>query len=226
MQDFMKSIGQTDAFGTAILIVLLLLSIGCWAITLNRWFVYRRARRQSAEFLDMFEAKGGDFSGIHSEAERFSRAYHSATFTACYRELRALAKVENKALVFGREVIAAVESAMSRAMANQSLHLQHYLFFLATTTGLAPFLGLLGTVWGILMVFQKMGAGASQDLGTIAPGISTALVTTIVGLVVAIPALVAYNYFQRVLEIILTDMENFAKRLASILEKNAAAQGR
>lgn len=212
----------SDAVGKAIVILILLLSVFAWAVTFNRWYVFRRARNQSAAYLKMFDDKGGDFSGIYAESARFPHAYHSATFMACYRELRGLAKVENKALVFGREIIAAIENAMSRALADQSLQLQHYLFFLATTTGLAPFMGLLGTVWGILVVFLQMGVTGGQDLGVIAPGISSALLTTIVGLIVAIPALVAYNYFQRVMEIMLTDMENFAKRLSGVLEKNAA----
>lgn len=222
MKAFLDSLWQTEPFGKLILLVLLFLSIACWAITFNRWRVYKRAQRQSQEFLEMFEEKGGDFSGIHASVPDYPHSYHAATFAACYRELRALAKVENKTLHFGREIIPAVENAMSRTMADQLLNLQHYLFYLATTTGLAPFLGLLGTVWGIMAVFMDMAVGGAGDLGRIAPGISTALTTTIVGLIVAIPALVAYNYFQRYNEIIITDMENFAKRLSSILEKNAA----
>ncbi len=221
MKALIDILKASDPAGTVIVILIAFLSIFAWAITLNRLYVYWVARRESARFLNMFDQKGGDFSGIYAEAARFPRSYLSAIFIACYRELRALAKVEKNGLVYGRETIAAIENSMSRAIADQSLNLQHYLFVLATITGLGPFLGLLGTVWGIMVVFHQMGLEAGQHLGAIAPGISSALLATIAGLVIAIPALVAYNYFQRVNEIMITDMEGFAKRLSSILEKNA-----
>ena len=117
-----------------------------------------------------------------------------------------------------------VRNEMDRAANRESLHLERYLPLLATTASASPFIGLLGTVWGIMNTFRALGATGSSSLAVVAPGIAEALVATAVGLVAAIPAVMAYNYFLQRIRVMQAKMDNFASQLMDILPHDAVAR--
>ena len=112
-----------------------------------------------------------------------------------------------------------IERVLERTITEEIRHLESYLIFLATTSNVAPFIGLFGTVWGVLGAFQALSRTGSAALSSLAPGMATALTATIAGLFAAIPASVFYNYFTNKIAIMITDMDSFSLQLANILQK-------
>jgi len=117
-----------------------------------------------------------------------------------------------------------VDRAMIKAKTRVNTHMERYLTFLATTGSTAPFIGLFGTVWGIMTAFRNIGATGNANLATVAPGIAEALIATAVGLFAAIPAVVAYNFFLQRVRVLAKDMENFSTDLLNLIERQLHRQ--
>jgi biopolymer transport protein TolQ len=113
-----------------------------------------------------------------------------------------------------------IERAMRRAMRLQTTRLERALIFLATTASTAPFVGLFGTVWGIMDAFRGLAVTKTSSIQAVAPGIAEALIATAVGLSAAIPAVMAYNYFSRQIRVLAADMENFVAEFLNIAERH------
>jgi len=204
-----------------VLLTLVATSIVSWGIALAKGREMRRARRQSARFIDVFwEAK--NLNAIQAASSDMKQSPVAQVFRAGYQELQRLTRLkrgeEGEESEFGG--IENVQRAMQRARTQEVTRLERGLTFLATTASTAPFIGLFGTVWGIMTAFMGLSATTSSSIQAVAPGIAEALVATAVGLAAAIPAVVMYNRFARQLRVLAAEMDTFGAEFLNIAERH------
>jgi biopolymer transport protein TolQ len=211
----------------SVLLVLVGFSIGCWGIALAKSIEMRRARRQSNRFIDIFwDAK--NLATIQAASVDLKESPVAQVFRAGYQELQRLTKAKrgnpggDDEVEFGG--VENVQRAMQRARTQEVTRLERGLTFLATTSSTAPFIGLFGTVWGIMTAFLGLSSATSTSIQAVAPGIAEALIATAVGLAAAIPAVVMYNRFARQLRVITADMDTFAHEFLNIAERHFLAK--
>ena len=208
----------------ATLLVLVTFSIVGWYIIGYKYVFLRRAQRESARFLDAFW-QSRRLDDIYQAATELSRSPVSHVFRAGYIELGKL-RAHEPDQPGGRAAFAdigdleSIERALSRAQTSEVTRLESMVPFLATTGTTAPFVGLFGTVWGIMNSFRSIGARGQANLATVAPGIAEALIATAIGLVAAIPAVMAYNYFVRRIKVQASEMESFSKDFLNIVKRH------
>ena len=219
---------ETGYINLAVLAILLLLSVVSWAIILQKWLAYRTIERQTATFLDVFR-RSSKFSEVQSVCPSLPASPLVGVFQAGYAELNAQFKLTGGAAAAnpgspaGRPTLkslAAVDRALLRASAVEVNKLEKRIPFLATIASAAPFIGLFGTVWGILITFQRIGVTGSTNLATVGPGIADALVATAAGLFAAIPAVMAYNHFTTKVKGFASDLDDFSLEFLNIAERN------
>jgi biopolymer transport protein TolQ len=189
-----------------ILAVLVLFSVVSWGIILERWRTFSRAQRESDLFLDRFK-KGGGLASIQDATATLTASPLAGLFRAAFREI-SLNPPAGEAADAG--TIGALDRVLRKNTSVQVTELEKSLGFLATTAGATPFIGLFGTVWGIMNAFRGIGVSGTASLAAYAPGIAEALVATAAGLFAAIPALIGYNHFQRRLRLFEAGMEEFS----------------
>jgi biopolymer transport protein TolQ len=207
-----------------VMMTLLIFSVVSWWIIIGKQFLFRKARRASDEFLDHFwECK--TLNHAFESAKSFPDSPEAAVFVSGFNELRKIsaARKDQTNLKNLHMQLAGMENlkrAVRKAQLVESDRLERSLAFLATTGSATPFIGLFGTVWGILTAFQEIGARGSASLAVVAPGISEALVATAAGLAVAIPAVVFYNYYSNKLADVETDVDNFSSDFLNLIERD------
>jgi biopolymer transport protein TolQ len=208
-------------FAQCVIILLLLMSIVSWAIVIRKLRTLGRAARQTRQFLSVFgyRTRLGDYEKV---AKELKQSPLSGLLLAGVKEWDALradfGKIEGGSDLL-QQLIPNITEAVERAASRESDKLQSSLAFLSITTMVAPFLGLLGTVQGVLTTFLGLRGTQIPTLQTIAPGISDALITTVMGLVVAIPAALFYNYFVGRARDLESEMDRFATELTGILRR-------
>ncbi|MEO8352036.1 MAG: MotA/TolQ/ExbB proton channel family protein, partial [Chthoniobacteraceae bacterium] len=211
--------------GKIILAALFLASVFSWTVMVTKFRVLRRARRQRHRFLELFRADRQPLH-LYQERARFEGAPVFTIYKAGCRELcfHLLGSPEVDETFRARLEIAprispaqmrVVSTAMERAVGETALRLESRMILLATAVSGAPFLGLLGTVWGVMDTFSDVAKAGSANLAAMAPGVSAALITTVTGLLVAIPAMFGYNYLLTTLRGMIVELDNFAAELAS-----------
>ena len=209
----------------AVLAVLLIFSAVSWGIILYKQRQLGRAARQSLQFLEVFR-KSSRFSEVQAVCGGLTASPLVGLFQSGYAELNAQLRgpSENRpAAASGRPTLRsldAVDRALLRASTTELAKLEHRVSFLATTASLTPYIGLFGTVWGILNSFQGIGASGSTNLATVAPGIAEALVATALGLFAAIPAVYFYNDITSRVKAFSNQMEDFSMEFLTIAERN------
>lgn len=204
-----------------VLLVLAYFSVVSWAIIFLKFRVVRRAIIDSEKFLDFFWAKKR-FDLIGQGLKDFSQSPLTVLFREAYQELLRGQRAGTEATAgptaeLGRS--ANVARALRRATTSETQRLEKYLTFLATTGSTAPFIGLFGTVWGIMDSFHGIGKTGSASLAVVAPGISEALIATAIGLVAAIPAVMAYNHFVNKVNVLTGEMDNFCQEFLNIVQR-------
>lgn len=203
-----------------VLLVLVYFSVVSWTIIFFKLRIIHRATRDSERFLDFFWSKKR-FDLIQQGAGEFSASPLVVLFRDGYQEL---ARGQKKSDGEESDPVADlgraenVARALRRASTQETQRLEKYLTFLATTGSTAPFIGLFGTVWGIMDSFRSIGETGSASLAVVAPGISEALIATAIGLVAAIPAVVAYNHFVNKVNVLTGEMDNFSQEFLNIVE--------
>lgn len=207
----------------AVLWILIASSAASWGITFYKLRQLRRARRQSEKFVQVFwESKS--LGQIHTASLEYEHSPVAHVFRAGYQELLRLTRARRSEESSESETelggAANVERAMRRATNQEVTRLEKTLTFLATTASTAPFIGLFGTVWGIMNAFRGLSTAQTSSIQAVAPGISEALVATAVGLAAAIPAVVGYNHFNREVQVLHSDMENFSSEFLNIAERH------
>ena len=207
-----------------VLLVLVYFSVVSWAIIFFKFRVIHRATRDSEKFLDFFWAKKR-FDLIGQGLKDYPSSPLVVLFREGYQELikvqgRRTPEHEHQGLSADMGGAGNVGRALRRATTLEIHRLEKYLTFLATTGSTAPFIGLFGTVWGIMDAFHGIGRTGSASLAVVAPGISEALVATAIGLVAAIPAVVAYNHFVNKVNVLSGEMDNFSQEFLNIVERS------
>jgi len=211
-----------------VLAILVLFSLISWAIILRKSLQLRRSTRQSERFLHAFR-KSARFSEVSSAAGKLEASPLVGVFRAGYAEIDTqikAAKAQSGDTLGGAaggyrlRSVAALERSLQRAIHGELAVLGRGTPFLATTAAATPFIGLFGTVWGIMVAFGDIGATGSTSIVTVAPGIAEALVNTAGGLAAAIPALIAYNHFAQSLRRVKGQLEDFALELLNLAERN------
>ncbi|MEM9553262.1 MAG: MotA/TolQ/ExbB proton channel family protein [Acidobacteriota bacterium] len=211
-----------------VFLVLAAMSVGSWAIMVSKLMQYRKAERDGAEFLDVFR-RSKRFSEVNAAAGRLSGSPLVGLFQAGYAEIDAQVKAARERAQRGGDAadggfrvksLNGVERSLRRAIGVESAVLSRGTAFLATTAAAAPFIGLFGTVWGIMVAFNNIGVTGSTSITAVAPGIAEALVNTAAGLAAAIPALMGYNYFGSRLRQTRAAMQDFVLEFMNLTERN------
>ncbi|MGE3956344.1 MAG: MotA/TolQ/ExbB proton channel family protein [Vicinamibacterales bacterium] len=222
-------IARSTPMSKAVLLTLALMSVASWAIILYKIWVFRRSEQQSSSFLDVFR-RSSKFSEVQAVCRSLNESPLVGLFQSGYAELTAQLKQaapdesqSNPRTGAGRPTLkslAAVDRALMRASVVEVNKLESRITFLATTASIAPFVGLFGTVIGIMMSFQMIGETGSTNLASVGPGIAEALVATAAGLVAAVPAVVGYNHFSNRVRLSASQMDDFAMEFLNIAERN------
>ena len=200
-----------------VLIILLLFSVASWAIIFSKWGLFRRARVQSNRFMRMFR-KSERLNEVAAVVEQFKPSPLVAVFEGAYSELRKQTSYPIR--------MTALQRATQIASSEELTRLESRLPWLAIVGVVSPFIGLFGTVWGIIDAFHGLGTAGSATLRAVAPGISEALITTAAGLFAAIPAVIAYNLFMQHIREFGARMDDFSLELINEVERAQATPTR
>jgi biopolymer transport protein TolQ len=210
---------QSRGVVTGVLVLLAAFSVASWYIIAYKYLALKRAHGQSQRFLDRFwHSKRLD--AIYKSAEDYKRSPIAQVFKAGYIELSKIKGDKPSDATGWLGDMQSIERALERAQTTELTNLESKIPFLATTGSAAPFVGLFGTVWGIMNSFRSIGIAKSASLATVAPGIAEALVATAIGLMAAIPAVVAYNYFTRRVKVQAAEMDTFASDFLNITKRH------
>ncbi len=212
----------SDLFGKTIFLGLLALSILTWTLFLKKFFLQREARRMSLQMMQVFQKKklnplAVDLGEMHHPFAMLYRTLKEHTLALLQKNHSVMP--ENDTVTLSRTDIDLIEAYLLSCVSSETKAMEKNLFILSTVVSLAPFLGLLGTVWGILLTFAELQAGAAANANTtVIGGLAMALGTTVMGLLVAIPALIGYNYLKASIAHFSTDMEDFSQLLLASVE--------
>ena len=219
-------LGEAGWVGRIVFVILVGFSFASWFVIFLKAIRFSRAHRTTERFLSVFR-KSRRFSEVSSQTGELAASPLVGMFQAAYAELDSqvkTARAEEPAGAgdgrFRIRSLSGIERALRRSAARESRALARNLGILATTAAAAPFIGLFGTVWGIMKSFDAIGGTGSTSIVAVAPGIAEALVNTAAGLGAAIPALVAYNVMQGRIRELRGDMEDFGQEFLALAEKN------
>jgi biopolymer transport protein TolQ len=230
--DLIHMISNAGMVVQLVLLLLLFFSVTSWAIIIIKYRYIKRAYQQSAEFTEFFW-KSRDLSNAFAKAKQLHGSPMARIFRIGYLELKKTSQTgesvkpetsENSgsSLSFNTQFagIDNVKRALRRATNTEMTRMTQMVPFLATTGNTAPFIGLFGTVWGIMNSFSGIGQRGSASLAVVAPGISEALVATAAGLAAAIPAVIAFNFFTNKIRIVETELHSFSADFLNIIERD------
>lgn len=231
--DLIQMIGGAGLMVQFVMALLLIFSITSWAIILIKFLYFRKAFRESEEFLEFFW-KSRNFSDVFTRSKQLQGSPIARTFRVGYLDLRKLGQSNvpvnaseqrsgnGDALSLGGRLHGTdtIKRSLRRAINTEMTRTVQMVPFLATTGNTAPFIGLFGTVWGIMNSFHGIGQMGSASLAVVAPGISEALIATAAGLGAAIPAVIAYNHFMNKVRNVETELQSFAADFLNIVERD------
>ena len=204
-----------------VMLLLLAASVVSWTMIFRKWFAIKAANRAADEFEGKFWGGGNInqmYSGLSRQAGQLTGM--DSVFVAGFREY---SRLENQKSIKPMDVLEGVQRAMRVALSREISFLETHLSFLATVGSTSPYVGLFGTVWGIMNSFRSLGAVQQATIAHVAPGIAEALVATAMGLFAAIPAVIAYNRYSTEVERLVTRYEVFMEEFSSILQRQAFA---
>jgi biopolymer transport protein TolQ len=225
--DLLQMVAGSSPISKAILLVLILFSVTSWAVILFKLWVFSRSERQSVAFLEVFR-RSNKFSEVQAVCKTLAESPLVGIFQAGYAELNAQLRLGGAAGAAGATAVArpptkslaALDRALLRAASVEVNKLESRVPFLATTASITPYIGLFGTVWGIMAAFQGIGQTGSTNLGVVAPGIAEALIATAAGLFAAIPAVYFYNHLSNRVKLLASEMDDFSLEFLTISERN------
>ncbi len=228
--DVWEMISHAGPMVKFILAALVFLSLACWSVTFIKFRLFRRVRKESDLFITQFRQRK-NFPTLFRDTQMLNDSHLAQIFRIGFSELNRLNKsVDARSLpevkLHPEILLESVERAMREAVTTEAAHLERFLPLLATTGSTAPFIGLFGTVWGIMGSFHEIGQKGTANLAVVAPGISEALVATAIGLGAAIPAVVAYNYFINRVRVMENEMSYFAADFLNLLKRDLMRRSR
>jgi len=224
-------VNRSTVVAKVVIVCLALFSVVSWGVILYKLWAFQRASRQSTQFLDVFR-RSNKFSEVQAVCRSLVESPLVGLFQSGYAELTAQLRQSTPPDVGngpnprpqpGRPTlksIAAVDRALMRASVVEVSKLEHWIPFLATTASVTPFIGLFGTVWGILVAFEQIGVTGSTSIAAVGPSIAEALITTALGLFAAIPALIFYNHLTNRVKQMASEMDDFSMEFLNISERN------
>jgi len=225
-QDVFELVARSSPISKLVLLVLILFSVTSWGIILFKLWALNRAERQSTAFLDIFR-RSAKFSEVQAVCKNLSESPLVGIFQAGYAELNTQLRqgvpTQTGATVAARvtlKSLPALDRALLRAAGVEVNKLESRVSFLATTASITPYIGLFGTVWGIMAAFQGIGQTGSTNLAVVAPGIADALIATAAGLFAAIPAVYFYNHLASRVKLLASEMDDFSLEFLNISERN------
>jgi biopolymer transport protein TolQ len=213
--DFIYLIKNASVVVKLVLLLLLAFSIISWAVIIFKLMEYRRARKNSMRFLEFFK-KNKNFSEINNTKSLYGNNPLGEIFRFGYREI---SLQSGSSQTLGKLDLESVHRALLRASNSEITRFERLNGFLATCASATPFIGLFGTVWGIMSSFQQIGIQMNANLATVAPGIAEALIATALGLFAAIPAVIFYNLLLNKLKVLIAMMEDFVLEFLNLSEK-------
>lgn len=225
--DLIRMIAGAGIVVQLVLLMLILFSVATWAIILIKHRYIRRAFNESAAFVDFFW-KSRDLTDAFSRSKQLQGSPVARVFRVGYLELRKLSqppagpdvKPGAPSLATRSVGVTNIKRALRRAINTEMTRMTQMVPFLATTGNTAPFIGLFGTVWGIMNSFHGIGQMGSASLAVVAPGISEALVATAAGLAAAIPAVIAFNHYMGKIRILESELQSFSADFLNIVERD------
>ena len=230
--DIIQMISQAGLMVQSVLLLLLFFSVMSWAIIIIKFRYVRRAFKESAFFTEFFW-KSRDLSAAFAKAKQLQGSPVARIFRTGYVELKNLSRsgipIPPPAAAAGPEGntlgnsltgLDNIKRALRRSINAETTRMTQMVPFLATTGNTAPFIGLFGTVWGIMNSFHGIGRKGSASLAVVAPGISEALIATAAGLAVAIPAVIAFNYFMQKIRVVELELQSFSADFLNIIERD------
>lgn len=205
----------------AVMVILALMSIAAWAVAIAKSHQLRQAGKQAQQFEQLFW-QTRELTGLFNQMTQGGQVNQgmAAIFEAGFREF---VRLKKQGVANSADLIAGAQRAMKITFSKSADQLEHRLDLLATVGSSAPYIGLFGTVWGVMHAFQSLGNVQHATLAAVAPGISEALIATAIGLFAAIPAVIAYNRLSNRAERLLSVYENFAQGFLTILQRQAHA---
>jgi biopolymer transport protein TolQ len=209
---------QTGAVAKTALLLLLAFSVISWAVILSKWFMLRRARTQSGRFVRAFR-KAQRMQDVASVAEQFRPSPLVGVFEGAIQEFK-----RQMGMTGGIHNLASIQRAMQIASSEEITRLERNVPWLAITGVVTPFVGLFGTVWGIIDAFHGLGTAGAATLRAVAPGVSEALITTAAGLAAAIPAVIAYNLINASIRELAARNDDFTLEMLNLVERQQLAQ--
>jgi len=225
-QDVLHLVARSSPVSKVVLLVLILFSIASWAVILYKLWTLNRAQRQSGTFLEVFR-RSSKFSEVQAVCKTLGESPLVGIFQAGYAELNTQLRQQPPAPPGAAtpprpllRSVAALDRALLRATTVEVNKLESKLTLLATTASITPYIGLFGTVWGIMGAFQGIGQTGSTNLGVVAPGIADALIATAAGLFAAIPAVYFYNHLASRVKLAASEMDDFSLEFLNISERN------
>lgn len=216
--DLQQVVMHASPVAKAVILLLLVFSIGSWVVILRKWALYLRSRRVTTTFRAFFK-KSSNWQDLKAQSNHYAASPLVGLFLAGYNELTYQLKSGQEGRVQVRRM-EALERSIQRASVVEMGRLERSLGLLATVAAVSPFVGLFGTVWGIIDAFQSIGSMGNASLATVAPGIADALIATALGLVAAIPALMAYNFFQGQMKQWQAELDDYALEFLTLSERN------
>ena len=220
---------NSSIMAKSVLLILLLFSVVSWAIIFQKYFFFKNAKNEDRRFLAYF-SKASNFTNIYDYSRELKYSTVVRVFLTGYRELYVFQEMarskKNKSVLSNEENsisardIKGISLALNKAINGEISRLSRRLDFLATTGSTTPFIGLFGTVWGIMTSFSAIGLQGSASIGGVAPGIAEALIATAAGLIAAIPAVIFYNYLNDKIRMFTSDLDDFSHDFIYLLEKN------
>lgn len=216
--NYLEIIAAASPIVKLVLLMLLVFSIVSWAIIIFKLVEYANARKNSLRFIDYFR-KTKNFSEINKFAALFQNNPLASIFKNGYRELTHQLSANNNEQAGQTLKHESIHRALMRASTSEITRLERLNGFLATTASVTPFIGLFGTVWGIMSAFHEIGVQMNANLATVAPGIAEALIATALGLFAAIPAVIFYNLLLNKLKVLISEMEEFTLEFLNVSEK-------
>jgi len=223
-QGILELVKQASPLVQAVLYLLILFSVVSWGIIFSKYRQVKTAKGESDRFLDIFW-QSRNLAAIHDASRELKASPVAQVFRAGYEELLRVTRSKKESgqgegLTTELGGVDNVTRAMKRATSVEITKLERSLTFLATTASTTPFIGLFGTVWGIMNAFRGLSVTHSSSIQAVAPGIAEALIATAAGLAAAIPALMAYNHFTHKIKVLAADMDNFSHEFLNIAERH------
>jgi biopolymer transport protein TolQ len=211
-------IAQTGVVARIVLFILFGFSVFSWAIIFKKYRSFKIARRDSHEFLRVFR-QSKKLSDIRASCQALKASPLVEVFLAGYREIETQAVPSENPGRMKIKSLASIQRSLQIASSGELTRLEQYLSWLATTGSTMPFVGLFGTVWGIIDAFRGLGSAGTASLRTVAPGIAEALIATAAGLFAAIPAVMAYNHFLQRIKEFGALMDDFSLEFMNMTER-------